>query len=77
MFSMVFSTSEILSSITCMLLVMVRKGTKYRANTETKCRAKTEGKSIQRLPHLGIHPIYSHQNPDTIVDAKKCMMTGA
>jgi hypothetical protein len=28
---------------------------------ETKCGAKTEGKAIQRLPHLAIHPIYSHQ----------------
>jgi hypothetical protein len=26
-------------------------------NMDTKCRAETEGKSIQRLPHLGIHPI--------------------
>ena len=31
------------------------------ANTETKCGAETEGKTIQRLPHLGTHPIYSHQ----------------
>ena len=30
-------------------------------NTETKCGAETEGKAIQRLPHLGIHPIYSCQ----------------
>ena len=29
--------------------------------TETKFRAETEGKTIQRLPHLGMHPIYSHQ----------------
>jgi hypothetical protein len=29
-------------------------------NMETKCRAETEGKVIQRFPHLGIHPIYSH-----------------
>jgi hypothetical protein len=29
--------------------------------TETKCGAETEGKAIQRLLHLGIHPIYSHQ----------------
>jgi hypothetical protein len=28
---------------------------------ETKCRAETEAKGIQRLPHLVIHPIYSHQ----------------
>ena len=30
-------------------------------NTETKCGAETEGKNIQKVPHLVIHPIYSHQ----------------
>jgi hypothetical protein len=30
--------------------------------TETKLGAKTKGWTIQRLPHLGIHPIISHQN---------------
>jgi hypothetical protein len=30
-------------------------------NMKTKCGAETEGKTIQRLPNLGIHPIYSHQ----------------
>jgi hypothetical protein len=29
--------------------------------TETKFRAETAGRTIQRLPHLGIHPINSHQ----------------
>jgi hypothetical protein len=29
--------------------------------TETKFRAETEGMTIKRLPHLGIHPINSHQ----------------
>jgi hypothetical protein len=29
--------------------------------SETKFRAKPEGTSIQRLPHLGIHPINNHQ----------------
>jgi hypothetical protein len=29
--------------------------------TETKYGSATEGKTIQRLPHLGIHPIYNHQ----------------
>jgi len=28
----------------------------------TKCGTETERKAIQSLPHLGIHPIYSHQN---------------
>jgi hypothetical protein len=29
--------------------------------TETKFRAEPEGMAIQRLPHLGIHPINNHQ----------------
>jgi hypothetical protein len=28
--------------------------------TETKFGAETEGRTIQRLCHLGIHPIYNH-----------------
>jgi hypothetical protein len=30
-------------------------------NMETKCGAESEGKATQRLPHLEIEPIYSHQ----------------
>jgi len=45
---------------------------------ETKCGAETEGKAIQRLPHLGIQPKHIQPpNPDNIPDAKKCMLTGA
>jgi hypothetical protein len=29
--------------------------------TETKFRAETEGRTIQRLPHPGIYPINNHQ----------------
>jgi hypothetical protein len=29
--------------------------------TDTKCGTETEGMTIQRLPHLGIHPMYKHQ----------------
>jgi hypothetical protein len=29
--------------------------------TVTKCGAETEGMVSQRLPHLGIHPIYKHK----------------
>jgi hypothetical protein len=29
--------------------------------SETKLRAEPEGMTIQRLPHLGIHPINNHQ----------------
>jgi hypothetical protein len=44
-------------------LVFLRRGNKILtgANMETKYGAETEGKAIQRLSHLGIHPIYSHQ----------------
>ena len=43
--------------------VLLRRGNKILmgGNTETKCGAETKGKDIQRLPHLGIHPICSHQ----------------
>jgi hypothetical protein len=44
-------------------LVLLRRGNKIPigGDTETKCGAETEGKTIQRLPYLGIHPTYSHQ----------------
>jgi hypothetical protein len=29
--------------------------------TETKFGADMEGRTIQRLPHMGIHPIKNHQ----------------
>jgi len=40
--------------------VLLRRGNKIfkGGNKETKCGAETEGKIIQRLPHLEIHPIY-------------------
>ena len=43
--------------------VLLRKGNKILtgANMETKCGAEADRKAIQRLPHLGIYPIYSHQ----------------
>ena len=31
--------------------------------TETKCGTETEGMTIQRLHHMGIHSIYNHQTP--------------
>jgi hypothetical protein len=38
--------------------VLLRRGNKILMgeNMETKCGAETEGKAIQRLPHLGIQP---------------------
>jgi hypothetical protein len=36
-------------------------------NKKTKYGAETEEKVIQSLPHLGIHPIYSHQTPKLLL----------
>jgi hypothetical protein len=43
--------------------ICLRRGNKIPMEgvTETKCGAETEGMTIQRLPHLGIHPINNHQ----------------
>ena len=48
-----------------------------KGNIGTKSGAETEGKAIQRLPYLGIRPIMQTPNPDTIADAKKCLLTEA
>jgi hypothetical protein len=42
---------------------LLRMGNKIpmKGVTKTKFGAETEGKTIQRLPHSGIHPIYNHQ----------------
>jgi hypothetical protein len=44
-------------------LNLLRRGNKIPMEvvTETKFRAETEGMTIQRLSHLGIHPINNHQ----------------
>jgi hypothetical protein len=44
-------------------MVLPRRGNKIPMGgvTVTKCGAQTEGNAIQRLSHLGIHPIYTHQ----------------
>ena len=43
--------------------ILLRMGNKIPMEgvTETKFRAKTEGKTIWGLPHPGIYPIYNHQ----------------
>jgi hypothetical protein len=42
---------------------LLRKGNKIPVEgvTETKFRAETQGKTIQKLPYPEIHPIYNHQ----------------
>jgi hypothetical protein len=44
-------------------LILFRMGNKVPMEqvTETKCGAETGGMTIQRLFHLGIHPINNHQ----------------
>jgi hypothetical protein len=43
--------------------ILLRRGNRIHIEgvTETKCGSKTEGMTIYRLSHLGIHPIYNHQ----------------
>jgi hypothetical protein len=43
------------------ILVLLRRRNKIPMGGDTKCGTETEGKAIHRLPHLGIHPIYSSQ----------------
>jgi hypothetical protein len=44
-------------------LILLRMGNKIPMEgvTETKFGAETEGMTIKRLPHLGIHPINNYQ----------------
>jgi hypothetical protein len=43
--------------------ILLRGGNKtpMEGVTETKCETETEGMTIRRLPHLGIHPIHNYQ----------------
>ena len=45
-------------------LVLLRRENKIPMEgvTKTKCEAETERMTIQRLLHLGMHPINNHQN---------------
>jgi hypothetical protein len=40
---------------------LLRMGNKIPMEGVTKFGAETEGWTIQKLPHLGIHPINNHQ----------------
>jgi hypothetical protein len=41
--------------------VLLRRGNKIHMGGNTKCGVEPEEMTTQRLPHLRIHPIYSHQ----------------
>jgi hypothetical protein len=45
-------------------MILLRRGNKILIEgvIETNYGAETEGMTIQRLPYLGIHPIYIHQS---------------
>ena len=44
------------------LKILNPEGLLSKGNMGTKCGAEIEGKAIQRLSHLGTHPIYRHQS---------------
>jgi hypothetical protein len=44
--------------------------------TETKLRAEIKGMTVQKLPHLGIHPINSHQTQTLLYMTARFFLTG-
>ena len=48
-------------SVGTLVLLRSRNKIPMEGVTEIKCKAETEGMTIQRLPHLGIHPINNYQ----------------
>jgi hypothetical protein len=57
-------------------LLLLRRGNKIPMEgvTETKFGAETEGMIIQKLPHLGIHPINNHQTQLFVILASQCLL---
>jgi hypothetical protein len=43
------------------------KQNKTKQKTKQNKKTETEGKAIQRPPHLGIYPICRHQNPTLLL----------
>jgi hypothetical protein len=48
-------------SVDTSLLLKMGNKTPMEGVTETKFRVEMAGRTIQRLPHPGIHSIYNHQ----------------
>ena len=64
-------------SVDFLFLLRMGKKLPMEGVTETKFRANTEGKTIQRLPHLGWDPSHIQPpNPDTIAYSRKTLLTG-
>jgi hypothetical protein len=55
-------------------LFLLRMGNKIPIEglTETKFGAEPEGRTIQRRPFLGIHPIYNHQTQTLLHMPARC-----
>jgi hypothetical protein len=59
-------------------LVLLRRGNiiSKEGVTETKFRAETKGMTIQRYPHLEIHPIYNYQTQTLLRMPTKILLSG-
>jgi hypothetical protein len=57
--------------------VLLRRGNKIPMGGVTKCGAETEGKVHPENAPLGNPSHIQSPNPDTIVDANKCLLTGS
>jgi hypothetical protein len=57
-------------SVDSSFLLRMRNKIPMEGVTETKFRTEPEGMTIQRLPHLGMHPINNHQ-AQSLPDGKK------
>jgi hypothetical protein len=59
--------------------ILLRRANKILTggNTETKCGAETKRKGHPETAPPGDPSHIQTPNPDTIVDAKKCLLTGA
>jgi hypothetical protein len=60
------------------ILFLLRIGNKIptKGVTETKFVAKMKGWTIQRLPHMAIHRIISHQTQTLLHNARKILLKG-
>jgi hypothetical protein len=55
-------------------LFRMRTKIPMKGGTDPKFRAEMEGRTIQRMPHPGLHPI--PPNPDTVAYASNILLTG-
>jgi hypothetical protein len=63
-------------SVDTSLLLRMENKIPMEGVTETKFRAEMEGRTIQRLPHPGIHPVYNHQTQTLLHMPARFLLTG-